>query len=40
MRLRHNPNAIPELNESRYLLSKYPIKLDENTTIELGMGKG
>ena len=40
MRLRHNPNAIPELQESRYLHSKYPINIDENTTIELGMGKG
>ncbi len=40
MRLRHNPNAKNELNTSEYVAKKYPININKNTIIELGMGKG
>lgn len=40
MRLRNNPNAIIELQSTEYLIQKFPHKVDTNTIIELGMGKG
>lgn len=40
MRLRNNPNAIPELEKSKYLIQEFPVKLDKNTVLEIGMGKG
>ena len=40
MRLRNNPNAYSELEQTKYLIKDYPIKIDKNTIIELGMGKG
>lgn len=40
MRLRNNPDAIPELYESDYLIKDFPHKILPNTIIELGMGKG
>jgi len=40
MRLRNNPNADTELLESGMLITDFPYKIDKNTVIELGMGKG
>ena len=40
MRLRNNPNAIIELESTECLIQKFPHKVDTNTVIELGMGKG
>ena len=40
MRLRNNPNAMQELHDSGLLLDKFPITIDKNTILELGMGKG
>ena len=40
MRLRNNPNAYSELEQTEYLIKDYPVKIDKNTIIELGMGKG
>lgn len=40
MRLRNNPNAKKELQESNYLIKTFPHKVFKNTIIELGMGKG
>lgn len=40
MRLRHNPKAEEYLLNSPYLLKHYPIQLNENTILEIGMGKG
>ncbi|QJR43679.1 tRNA (guanosine(46)-N7)-methyltransferase TrmB [Mycoplasma miroungigenitalium] len=42
MRLRYDKNAEPKLQASPYMIkeNQYPIKLDENCIIEIGMGKG
>lgn len=40
MRLRNNPNAKAELESSNIVIKKFPIKLDKNTILEIGMGKG
>lgn len=40
MRLRNNPNAINILNESKYIINKFPFEINENTILEIGMGKG
>ncbi|MCK5867331.1 MAG: tRNA (guanosine(46)-N7)-methyltransferase TrmB [Mycoplasmataceae bacterium] len=40
MRLRNNPNAMNELNESKYFVDSFPIKIKKNTILEFGMGKG
>lgn len=40
MRLRNNPNARTELESSDIVIKKFPIKLDKNTILEIGMGKG
>lgn len=40
MRLRNNPKAKDYLFELDFVLNDYPIKLDENTILEVGMGKG
>ncbi len=40
MRLRNNPNALPELQASNYLIQDFPFAVDKTMTIELGMGKG
>ncbi|CAM9130196.1 tRNA (guanosine(46)-N7)-methyltransferase TrmB [Mycoplasma marinum] len=40
MRLRNNPNAQNELDNSKYTIKKYPFNVDKNVVIELGMGKG
>lgn len=40
MRLRNNANALPELKKTKYLLQKFPYKLNEKTIVEIGMGKG
>ena len=40
MRLRNNPNALNELENSKYIINSFPTKIDEKTIIELGMGKG
>lgn len=40
MRLRNNPDAMPELEASKYLIKDFPYTLDEDTTLEVGMGKG
>lgn len=40
MRLRNNSKAKDSLFELDFVLSDYPIKLDGNTILEIGMGKG
>ena len=40
MRLRNNPDAINELQKTKYLVQKFPLQIDRNTIIEVGMGKG
>lgn len=40
MRIRNNPNAMTELENSIYLIKNKSYVVDENTIIELGMGKG
>ena len=40
MRLRNNPNAQKQLEQSNYLVQIFPYKVFSNTVIELGMGKG
>ena len=40
MRVKFNPLARDELLVSPFVFNKYPIKINENTVIELGMGKG
>ncbi|MCP4336901.1 MAG: tRNA (guanosine(46)-N7)-methyltransferase TrmB [Mycoplasma sp.] len=40
MRLRHNPKAQIELDNSKYTTKKYPIEVNKDVIIELGMGKG
>lgn len=40
MRLRNDPNAMQKLEESGYLIQEFPYQINENTIIELGMGKG
>lgn len=40
MRLRNNPKAKDYLFDFDFVLNDYPIKLDENTILEVGMGKG
>ena len=40
MRLRNNPNAEENLKNSEYLVQNFPFKIQKNTIIELGMGKG
>ncbi len=40
MRLRNNPEAQGELDKSKYTTDQYPIKVNKDVIIELGMGKG
>lgn len=40
MRLRNNPLANDLLEKHNNIIKKIPIKLDENTIVEIGMGKG
>ncbi len=40
MRIRNNPDAPRKLIESGYQITEFPFKVDMNTIIELGMGKG
>ncbi|WGI36616.1 tRNA (guanosine(46)-N7)-methyltransferase TrmB [Mesomycoplasma lagogenitalium] len=40
MRLRNIPNAKEKLLESEYLIKNFPIEINENTVLEMGMGKG
>lgn len=40
MRLRHDNDAMNKLHESKFLATEYPIIVNKNTVIELGMGKG
>lgn len=40
MRIRNNPEAPQKLLDSGYQITEFPLKIDENTIIELGMGKG
>lgn len=40
MRLRNNPEAKNILNNSKAVINNFPYKLEKNTVIELGMGKG
>lgn len=40
MRLKYNKNAIAKIQNSKYYLSNYPIKLNNSTILEIGMGKG
>lgn len=40
MRLKFDKNAINKLEKTKYLVKNYPLKLDENTILEIGMGKG
>lgn len=40
MRLRYNSKAKEYLLNSPFLLKHYPIQLNENTVLEIGMGKG
>ena len=40
MRLRNNPEAESLLLKSEYAITKFPTKINKNTVIELGMGKG
>ena len=40
MRLKNNPDAVPELNKSNYKLKLFPHEINEETIIEVGMGKG
>lgn len=40
MRLRNDPLAHEKLEKSGFLITKFPFKVNDNTIIELGMGKG
>ncbi len=40
MRLRNDPKAREYLNKSPYLLKQFPIILNSNVVLEIGMGKG
>ena len=40
MRLRNDPKAREYLENSQYLIENFPIILDENIILEIGMGKG
>ena len=40
MRLRYNQNAKDELKKSSFLVDVFPHKINSNTIIEFGMGKG
>ncbi len=40
MRLRNDPKAREYLNNSPYLLKQFPIILNSNVVLEIGMGKG
>ncbi|MDK2819215.1 MAG: tRNA (guanosine(46)-N7)-methyltransferase TrmB, partial [Mycoplasmataceae bacterium] len=40
MRLRNNPLANELLEKHNSIIKKIPIELDENTILEIGMGKG
>lgn len=40
MRLRNNPNAKEKLESSNILIKQFPIKLNNKTILEIGMGKG
>lgn len=40
MRLRNNPKAREYLEQSKYLIQKFPIKLNKTIVLEIGMGKG
>ncbi|MGZ9431430.1 tRNA (guanosine(46)-N7)-methyltransferase TrmB [Mycoplasma sp. 480] len=40
MRLRNIPNATELLLESEYLITEFPFKVNSNTVLEMGMGKG
>ncbi|TPD98838.1 tRNA (guanosine(46)-N7)-methyltransferase TrmB [Metamycoplasma equirhinis] len=40
MRLRFNKNAEGMINASRFAITSFPYELNENTVLEIGMGKG
>ncbi|MGL6125043.1 MAG: tRNA (guanosine(46)-N7)-methyltransferase TrmB [Metamycoplasmataceae bacterium] len=40
MRLRNNPEASKIIENHKSILNNIPIEIDENTTLEIGMGKG
>ncbi|WP_033161291.1 tRNA (guanosine(46)-N7)-methyltransferase TrmB [[Mycoplasma] collis] len=40
MRLRNNSDALNQLKNSGFLVENFPLLIDENTVIEIGMGKG
>ncbi|QZE12638.1 tRNA (guanosine(46)-N7)-methyltransferase TrmB [Mycoplasma sp. Ms02] len=40
MRLRHDKNAIINLQNSEFFIQKFPIKLEANNIVEIGAGKG
>ncbi|TPR53869.1 tRNA (guanosine(46)-N7)-methyltransferase TrmB [Metamycoplasma neophronis] len=40
MRLRHNKDAINLIEESEFSIKKFPHNLNDNTVLEIGMGKG
>ncbi|MBN3534839.1 tRNA (guanosine(46)-N7)-methyltransferase TrmB [Mycoplasma procyoni] len=40
MRLRNIPNAKEDLLASDYIITEFPHKIDQNTVLEMGMGKG
>lgn len=40
MRLRNDPNAKDYINNSKMVINDFPIKVSQNTVLEIGMGKG
>jgi len=40
MRLRKDPNAMEKLKDTSFLVTSIPIRVDKDTIIEIGMGKG
>lgn len=40
MRLRNDPKAKQYLNDSNFVIKTFPVKLNNKTVLEIGMGKG
>lgn len=40
MRLRNDPSAKKIIDNSKYVITEFPIKLDSDVVLEIGMGKG
>ena len=40
MRLRNDPQAQSYIDQSDFVIKNFPIKLDQNVILEIGMGKG